>query len=99
MEVSTIFLHLRPLENIAIDALFALSFVGFRNIVLPWIWWNWVTYYFSHKEELDQNGCNPALLVWAVVLGGLFFHCLNAWRGYKGVKKSWRPTAGNSREG
>ena len=58
------------------------------------IWWNWCVYYFAHREELDSNGCNPPLLPPAVVLGGLFFHGLNGWWGYKIVKRSLRTLSG-----
>ena len=66
-------------------------------MVLPMIWWNWCVYYFAHREELDSNGCNPPLLPPAVVLGGLFFHGLNGWWGYKIVKRSLRTLSGKVR--
>lgn len=80
MEVSTIFLNLRTLKKLWIDAAFALLFFLIRLVYLPYFWWLAIkAFYLDHTADLECT--HPALPI-AVLLGGLFFHGLNIYWGY-----------------
>ncbi len=69
LELSTVFLHLRPLKSQIIDALFAVSFIGVRDIFFVY---QWVIYFVeSPSSQMFESYSDYIIFVFGLVFTGL----------------------------
>jgi hypothetical protein len=78
MEWSTVFLNLRRLKSVFIDAAFAFLFLLIRLVIVPVIWTTWV--YRFYRGSTDTS-CIPLVVPWAALFGGIIVNSLNVYWG------------------
>ena len=77
MEMSTIFLNLRPLNSLVIDICFAGLFFFYRWFIVPYAWIQFIL------AGYPNGACGNVLVFQVTLFGGVFFHGLNLYWGVK----------------
>mmetsp|Transcript_3310 Transcript_3310/g.6736 ORF Transcript_3310/g.6736 Transcript_3310/m.6736 type:complete len:263 (+) Transcript_3310:3-791(+) len=95
MELSSIPLNFLDctIENkfftMGVQLTFVISFFFTRLIIVPWLWFRWITTYYQHVFVGGNKSDFPRWFVCVVIGVGLIFHCLNAyWFVYMIVGKA-----------
>jgi len=101
MEISTINLvfmgatkYMSELTNILNIIVFTLSFIIFRMIVCPKLWWDIFVETWRHRENPESQACLPPHFTYVVFVFGMFFNCLNTFWMTKIYKKMMRKLSG-----
>jgi len=101
MEISTINLvfmgagkHMSETMTIANIFVFTSTFLIFRMIVCPYLWWGIFAATWDNRDNPVSQGCLPWHFTYVVFIFGMFFNCLNTFWFYKIIQKIMRKLAG-----
>jgi hypothetical protein len=103
MEISTVYLSfvradfLSDLTTWINMACFVVTFVMFRIIACPYLWFRIVKDLYEHHESEESQQCLPWHFLYVVFMFGMFFHVLNSFWMYKIVKKIQRKMSGTEK--
>lgn len=74
--------------------LFTLSFFLYRLLICPYLWWEIMTVTWELRNDPISQACIPWHFKYFVFCFGMVFNILNAFWGYKIIKKVVRKVTG-----
>ena len=78
-------------------ALFAVTFFVSRIFVSPYLWWGIFSACWENRDNPVSQACLPWHFKYVVFVFGMFFNCLNAFWGYKVIRKVMRKVSGKEK--
>jgi hypothetical protein len=89
--------HISETALAANMGLFTLTFFAFRIVICPYMWYSIFMTVYEHRDTPESQACLPWHFKYVVFAFGMFFNCLNAFWGYKIIRKVKRKLSGLER--
>lgn len=77
--------------------LFAVNFFLYRIFITPFLWYEIISTVIEYRNDPTSQKCLPWHMTYMILAFGIFFHCLNAFWGYKIIKKIQRKLSGKEK--